>query len=437
MIGAGPAGSALAIRLAHLGRSVALVEKRTKNEGRWIESLAPGVWPLLATLGIPRHPETAGVRTFREQTTLWGGKLAQKENGDGCLVERGLFDEFLQREARRAGVAVFQPDSVVDMQFDQFWLVRLSSAVVLKLKYLADATGRSRFLPGRKKKMASPTIAMHARWSGATFRNSDTFLEGGDSYWYWAAAGTRPFFDVAVFTAPTGISKNSYHALISRSSLLRTSLRTAVSGPIAICDATSFIEEDPVTGRSIKVGDAALTIDPLSAQGVQVAVGTAIHAAVVINTILDRPEDADLAMSFYCSRIRKSAALYAQMSAVACREQFDFARTGFWADRSQELPLHVGPKHPAGAKVQIAPGLRFVLVPSVCGAYIERAEGIDLNGEQSVYLGPWKLADVLRTLSHPLLCSELEARWSDKMPRATARVLIQWCMERDIIVGAE
>ena len=437
VVGGGPAGSALAIRLAHLGRTVALIEKRRTTEGRWSESLAPGVWPLLATVGIPAYPEAAGVQPFREQTTWWGGKLTQKKIRDGCLVDRGMFDLFLRQQARRAGVALLQPDSVLDARFDKAWVLRLTSGIHLEAKYLADATGRSRFLPGRKRKLGDHTIAMHARWSGAAFADGVTFLDGGDSHWCWAAGRPRPFFDVTVFAVPTGVSKNSYHALVSRSSLLWASLRTGVSGPIAICDATSFIEEEPVTGRSINVGDAALTIDPLSAQGVQVAVGTAIHAAAVINTILDRPEDADLAMNFYSSRIRKSAALYAQMSAVVCREQFDFARTGFWAVRSQELPFHVGPKRPAGAKVQIAPGLRFVPVPSARGGYIERVEGIDLNGEQSVYLGPWKLADVLGTLSGPLLRSELEARWSDKMSRATARELIQSCMQREIIVGAE
>lgn len=437
VVGGGPAGSTLAIRLAHLGRTVALLEKRTTSDGHWIECLAPGVWPLLGTLGILPHPEAAGVRPFREQTTWWGGKLTQKNLRDGCLVDRGMFDHFLRQQARRAGAALLQPDSVLDAHFDKGWILRLASGIRLESKYLADATGRSHFLPGRKRKLGNHTIAMHARWSGAAFADALTFLEAGDSHWYWAAGRPGSFLDVTVFTAPTRISRNSYHTLVSRSSLLRASLCTAVSCPIAICDATSFIEREPVTGRSIKIGAAALTIDPLSAQGVQVAVGTAIHGAAVINTILNRPEDADVAMNFYSSRIRKSAALYAQMSAMACREQFDFARTRFWNDRSQELPLHVGPKHPAGAKVQIAPGLRFVPVPSVRGGYIERAEGIDLNGEQSVYLGPWKLADVLRTLNGPLLCSELEARWSDKMPRATARELIHWCMQHEIIVGAE
>src|SRR5262245_41249868 len=45
IIGAGPAGSALAIRLAQLGHDVCIVERAVFPRSHIGESLSPGIWP--------------------------------------------------------------------------------------------------------------------------------------------------------------------------------------------------------------------------------------------------------------------------------------------------------------------------------------------------------------------------------------------------------
>jgi flavin-dependent dehydrogenase len=52
----------------------------------------------------------------------------------------------------------------------------------------------------------------------------------------------------------------------------------------------------------IKLGDAVLATDPLSASGVQRAMQGALAAAVTVNTILRRPDSARLAEDFYRER---------------------------------------------------------------------------------------------------------------------------------------
>jgi 2-polyprenyl-6-methoxyphenol hydroxylase-like FAD-dependent oxidoreductase len=65
----------------------------------------------------------------------------------------------------------------------------------------------------------------------------------------------------------------------------------------------------------IKLGDAVLATDPLSASGVQRAMQGALAAAVTVNTILRRPDSARLAEDFY----RERQADIAQQHGVAMR----------------------------------------------------------------------------------------------------------------------
>ena len=56
--------------------------------------------------------------------------------------------------------------------------------------------------------------------------------------------------------------------------------------------------------RLIRVGDAALAMDPLSGHGVFEAIASAKAAVPVVNTMLRRPDDAALARAFYEERVR-------------------------------------------------------------------------------------------------------------------------------------
>jgi hypothetical protein len=85
-----------------------------------------------------------------------------------------------------------------------------------------------------------------------------------------------------------------YLALIRQSKLMAKRIAHGRCGNLRACAATSFLDECPVSDHFIKIGEAALSIDALSSQGVQTPISTALHAAVVINTMTDRPGDTPL-----------------------------------------------------------------------------------------------------------------------------------------------
>ena len=108
VVGAGPAGSVIASRMAQLGHTVCLVERSHFPRRHLGESLSPGVLPLLDTIGAKSAVESAGFRRVRSVLTNWDGALNERVDAreQGMLVGRGQFDAILVNQARSLGVRV-------------------------------------------------------------------------------------------------------------------------------------------------------------------------------------------------------------------------------------------------------------------------------------------------------------------------------------------
>ena len=121
IIGAGPAGSAAAILLAHAGWSVALVERqrfpRRKVCG---ECLAASNLPLLRTLGVGAAFDACAGPELHQVTLLRGDRSVSADlpgaDGDrdrwGRALGRETLDTLLVEQARASGATVLQPWSL-------------------------------------------------------------------------------------------------------------------------------------------------------------------------------------------------------------------------------------------------------------------------------------------------------------------------------------
>jgi flavin-dependent dehydrogenase len=73
VVGAGPSGSALAIRLAQLGHDVSVIERSMFPRSHVGESLSPGIWPQLELLGVAQAVAAAGfwpIRSYNGRAML-------------------------------------------------------------------------------------------------------------------------------------------------------------------------------------------------------------------------------------------------------------------------------------------------------------------------------------------------------------------------------
>ncbi len=171
VIGAGPAGSSFAARMAQLGHQVSLIERAPFPRGRLGESLSPGVLPLLDITGARAALEASNVRRVTSVHVKWGDAPEIRPGGrePGLLVDRGEFDRLLLQRARDLGVQVLQPARVRHIcrgRHDWRIDVEADAAVRLHADFLATATGRSaRFSPG--KAFTGPrTLALYVYWRG-------------------------------------------------------------------------------------------------------------------------------------------------------------------------------------------------------------------------------------------------------------------------------
>ncbi len=121
IVGAGPAGSSAAIRLARAGWSVALVEKHTFPRRKVCgECIAASNLELIDDLGIgPAFAAAAGPQLRR--VALWRGEdeaIAELPDAEGSrrwgrALGRETLDTLLLERARDVGAAIFQPCAVL------------------------------------------------------------------------------------------------------------------------------------------------------------------------------------------------------------------------------------------------------------------------------------------------------------------------------------
>ncbi|WP_171101720.1 NAD(P)/FAD-dependent oxidoreductase [Ruegeria sp. HKCCD7255] len=349
IIGAGPAGAALATRLAQFGRDVCLVERQAVPRPHIGESLPASVWPILNLLGVAPEVEAAGFLCATGSVLHWGGQFERRgptAGQPGLLVDRGQFDSILLDAAQREGAQVltqtraYRPDHSADG-----WCIPLRSEQgprQLRANVLIDAAGRQAGFGRRYRQCAPPLLALYAYWQAPPGFGAQARVEAGEAHWVWAALLPNGLVNAMVFVDParcTGLTpadrRDLYLNLLAQSPLLSPCLEQRRMGPVRQADATSQIEMTPPTADFLRVGEASFCVDPLSSQGVQLAMGQALQAAAVVNTVLTRPDHAAQALDFYADRQQERVQVHAQLAAEYYARQLQISSDPFWQNRSQ------------------------------------------------------------------------------------------------------
>jgi flavin-dependent dehydrogenase len=187
VIGAGPAGSTVAIQLARAGWAVALIERqrfpRRKVCG---ECIAASNLPLLKTLGIADAFDALAGTDLRQVTLLRGDDAVTADlppaDHDrypwGRALGRESLDGLLLEQARAAGAVVFQPcaaQAILGAAGAWHCEVRLPEAATwlrLRAKVVVDAHGSWEDLPSdrprrRHRRSAADLFGFKANFSGS------------------------------------------------------------------------------------------------------------------------------------------------------------------------------------------------------------------------------------------------------------------------------
>jgi flavin-dependent dehydrogenase len=455
VIGAGPAGCVVAARLAQLGCAVCLIERSTFPRRHLGESLSPGVLPLLDTIGARGEIESAGFTPVRRVVSNWDGPLAERVDPreQGLLVDRGRFDAALLERARGLGVIVLQPAVVRErLQQDDGWVLAVDANGLprrLRVRLVVDATGRTAAGAGRRRPTGPRTLALYAYWRGRRLPDQPR-IEAGASAWYWGvpipggAYNTLAFVDSdSLRTRAAPSLEGHFRELLGRSGLMGGCDDPRLAGRVAAADATPYLDERCVTPISIKVGDAALAIDPLSSSGVQKAVQTALAGAIVANTLLRKPEATAMAMQFYRDSLAQASARHCRWAAahyatVSARESGSFwrARSVSGASRHEPAPTDISTQIASGAHVVISPDTEIVEVPLLGSEFVALGRALRHPGLDApvAYLGGWELAPLLGAVRAGMTPIELVQQWSPHVPAKTGLAIAGWLLGHGILV---
>ena len=459
VLGGGPAGATTALRLMMLGHSVVLVEKSSFPRPHIGESLIGGVLPLLDVLGLRQEIEQESFLRTRAAFVRWAGTTEYRklDGANGFQVDRARFDHLILRTACKAGAHILQPASAIEITKtgEQGWTLAVQTSngdrANVNCSFLVDATGRTSILGGARTRTGAPTLALYAYWKDTAIYGTETRVEAGQSEWFWGAPLPQGQFNATVFidtprfaqgVAAAGSLENFYCELIGSSGLLAGCLKGARITPVRVCDATCTCDETPLLGNSIKAGEAAFSIDPLSSQGVQTAIGSALHAAAVIHTIMERPDSGGLARQFYVERQQQSVALHGSATRQFYAEAAKAHPTEFWQRRSipsspsdVPAPSQPSPMPAPESLVRIAPGVCLRTVPIIENAFVVSATAVvvpSLKGPV-VFLEGTKAAPLIEMIDVPMACQEVLRRWTTAIPSSLALTILRRALDLGIL----
>jgi flavin-dependent dehydrogenase len=460
VIGGGPAGCTVARRLACLGHDVHLIEQHKFPRLHVGESLSPGILALLDTLGARDRIESApflrpqkAIVHWRDETTY----VKWQPGEPGFQVDRGEFDLLLLELALESGVTVSQPAQAFRPVRDGAtgWIIPFQQAGRLcygKARFLVDASGRQSIMSSKRQRTSPPTIALYGYWQDTGLRGTETRVEAGTRNWYWGAPLPGAILNASVFLDPTQCKipkandlESFYRRLLSESILLRQCLNGKLTCGVTACNASSSHDAEPIGESFIKVGEACFAIDPLSSQGVQAAMLSAVQASIVCHTILTAPLMAPTAIEFYRERQAETMDRHRHWAAGYYAEQQSFRSDEFWASRALQTatsspraqrPLSI--RAPADqCPIQVSKDVAVIETAVIDGDTIRLSPAISHPelARPVAFLDNIPVAPLLRTIVSGQTFGHTLEKWSGSISTANGLRILNWMWSRKIIVS--
>ncbi len=336
VVGAGPAGSSTALRLARAGFSVALLDAqrfpRFKPCG---EFMSPEVLPMLTELGVRDELASAGAREVRGMLLHGHGRTVQGRFIDvggaqapfdhGWAVRRELFDATLVRAAQRAGVELLAGHRVTSVTRDASGVVtgvECSSPsrepLVLRARFVVGADGtRSRVATELGVRRETPwlrKVALVTRYSGVPWGDRAEVhllergffavapIEGGD-------VSLNLVLDAREYER-TGLPRDELleEWLHRTPKLGERILRGRRIDPVRGTGAMAMSTTRQVFDGAALVGDASGYVDPITGEGIFFALkGAQMLAASLARALHEGRTDARSLRPYLAGRRREIA----------------------------------------------------------------------------------------------------------------------------------
>jgi flavin-dependent dehydrogenase len=364
VVGGGPAGAATALALARASRRVLLLDDSRSGDFKIGEGMPPAVMPLLRDLGLWERFVAEGHLPSYGNLSAWGSPFLQSTdfifdpNGHGWHLNRARFDASLREQVCEAGADVRSATALLRQEWDSeagFWRLSLrgmEGKVEARTRRLVDASGRRCVVARRQgvRRLADDTLtavyAVFRQADGAPDPDQDsrTLIEAApDGWWYTARLPSNR--RVAVYHSdadllPTSalLAPDGFMALVDRTAHVRDCLMahgyTMLALPKVTPAQSARLERFYGAGW-LAAGDAALSFDPLSSQGIMTALFAGMEAGQALHADLSGDPQA---LDLYSARLTAIYEAYLKNRLHYYSYEGRWRERTFWRRRIGALP---------------------------------------------------------------------------------------------------
>lgn len=339
IIGGGPAGLITAIGLVKLGYRATVVSVSRPHSV--IEGMSERVVGALNYCGCRHALNTLSAPVARQ--IVWDGVIRSANVEQ--LLDREAFDQALLLDAQAQGVETIS-GRVTSLKFDNNqWHAKAQTekpqSLELSAPYLVDARGRAAPLGKAERSRGPESVTVYQNWETPGVEPFVSVV-AVDSGWLWTANnGQGRLYTQFTTDKNTGLLTRKADILATiRDQLAKVEhggpvvTELKASGSPGARGSTAIMPGRSIDACSIKVGDAAMAGDPLSGNGIFMALSSALIAPAVINTQLKRKNSANLAMEFYQARLDHLFIRFARIGRDFYRQQTRWQNSNFWKPRS-------------------------------------------------------------------------------------------------------
>ncbi len=390
ILGGGPSGAAVALGLKKLGyQQITVVTEARPFKA--MEGISERVVDGLKGAGFKHVLENLPAPSARFVT--WNGESNQANTER--LVDRVAFDNALMVDLAMQGIHVIQGrvESVRSADFGHEVSVEsCGQSLLLNAEFLVEARGRAAPSAKLKRLRGAETISLLQYWQGAEQERCSA-VQSFENGWAWLAADEkgRRYLQLTFDVGSTNLPEKSKLVEFCNEKLKSLSQaqpfldNAEPTGELHARTSTPILCEEAVGDNWIRVGDAAMSVDPLSGNGIFQTLSSSLQAPAVINTLLAKPERSRLAQQFHQLRITELFYRFARIGRDFYKMEQQWPEQPFWKQRSDwpdNKPIH--------QQVDLA-SMEVCQRPVVNAGFIELVEVVTTSDQP---LGIWHLSGI-------------------------------------------
>ncbi|ETU80182.1 hypothetical protein Q095_00635 [Pseudomonas aeruginosa PS50] len=389
VLGAGPAGAAVALGLKRLGYAVCVISEWRRFTA--LEGVSQRVLEGLRQAGLQQALASACAASPRQ--VRWNGETLAPNIEH--LLDRPAFDAALRQDLLAAGVELLEArvrELSSTAAGHRLQLDGANGSQSCHADFLVEARGRPAPFSGKGLR-GQETLSLLNHWQeqpGPARSAVESLADG----WAWMArlGDGRCFWQLTLDVASADLPEKSRLAEFcavqrAQSSLVRELFGAPALQPTALHarSSTATLCQQTCGDNWLRVGDAAMAVDPLSGNGIFQSLSSSLQAPAVINTLLQKPERAALARQFHQQRVEQLFLRFARIGRDFYAMEQQWATRPFWQGRRSwpdDLPMHQAADYAS---------LRVARAPVINGDLIDEVEVV-ITADQP--LGIWHLQGI-------------------------------------------